>query len=148
MSRLILILALLLGTPAQAYEFRLGDYKLLEAEHISIDWWKTDYRRDSYLPEYTGYWTEGAAFNLHLRMASILKWTNKLHMDATTTGLKHCGWQFEVRMDYFDTIQPFLRHHSQHALDQRGTGYIHTGRGFPVEDLYGLSFVFHDSTRK
>ncbi len=146
MIRLLLVLLTFPSTTATALDW--DQFQLLEAEHVSIDWWKTDYKRDPYLPEYTGKWTEGAAFNLHLRFLEVFKWTNKLHMDATDTGLKHCGWEYELVMDRFARLQPFAYHHSQHSLDRRGTGFMSGGKnGFPVEDRYGIRFVFHTTSR-
>ena len=116
-----------------------SDFRLLEAEHVSVDFFKTIKKRDAYLVEDSDSFTSGNNFNLKLRILEVFRWDNKLHINSTSAQIRHVGWEFEVRMDYFTPIQPFYYHFSQHALERdRGNG------AFPVEDKYGLRFIFID----
>ena len=98
-------------------------------------------KRDAFQAENTGAWTRGAAFNFELRIAEYLKWQNHVHMDGTQAQLRNAGWQFELSVDKWQ-IQPFYFHHSQHALDSVGDSIK-----YPLEDKYGLRFVFFQKKR-
>lgn len=122
----------------------LAEFRLLDTEEISIDTWRTTARRDSYQPAYTGQWTSGSQFNFDLRMFQIFRWDNHLHLDSTDAQIRNVGWRFDIFMDFYKPIQPFYHHHSQHSLDSSE----HAIDRFPLEDEYGLRFLFYSRDSK
>lgn len=139
MSKLFLIL--LFSTSALAKDF--SKYKLLDVDTISVDYRQIKpNKREPYLPERDGEWRKGANFNLSLRLLRWIRWDNNLHMDGGSGRLYHAGWEYRFIMDAY-RVQPFMYHHSQHALEDSPNG-----NKFPVEDSYGVRFVFIEKGRK
>ncbi len=54
-----------------------SDFRLLEAEHVSVDFFKTIKKRDAYLVEDSDSFTSGNNFNLKLRILEVFRWDNE-----------------------------------------------------------------------
>lgn len=116
--------------------------RLLDVDQVYFDYRKImPGKREGYLPERDGEWTNGADFNLNIRMLHVFRWDNRFHMDGAESRLLHAGWEYRLIMDYWN-IQPFYYHHSQHALEDAPRG-----RKFPVEDSVGLRFIVIDRNK-
>jgi len=127
-------LGFLLAFASYAKAEGLQSFKI---DTMSIDVWKTKDKRYSYAPQYDSQWTHGGQFNLGLRVLNVLRWDNRFHLDNADSQVKLVGWEYRVTMDYFSKVQPFFNHHSEHLLDEGPND-----RSFPVEDKYGVSFIF------
>lgn len=115
------------------------DFKLFGLNELSIDAYRTKAKRDAYMPEYNGKWTNGAQFNLDLRLFEVFRWDNHIHLDSTQSQIRNVGWRFDIFMDYYRYIAPYYHHHSQHSLDNSE----HAETRFPIEDEFGLRFIFY-----
>lgn len=135
-GRLLLLILTLLWAP------HVSAQKLLDLDEVSVDAYNIDGKRSAYQPHLDNKWTHGGAFNLGLRVADYFRWDNRLHFSGTDGKLMDAGWEWLAIMDYFP-VQPFYKHHSQHSLDERGS----TAR-FPIENYWGLRFIFLDRRDK
>jgi hypothetical protein len=130
---------LLLLSSCMANAQSKSGFRLLDVDYVAVDYRKIlPGKREGYLPERDGEWTNGADFNLNLRFAEYFRWDNRFHMDGVDSRLLHVGWEYRLILDKYP-LQPFYYHHSQHALEDAPRG-----RKFPVEDSYGLRMVFWD----
>lgn len=137
------MLALILTT-ALGYA---GDFKLLNADYVGMEYSKILYLRDPYMPEYTSHrqeneeqWRYGAAALVDLHLIQYkdfeLYWNNRVHMDATGDQVRHVGWYWEFGSNLgTEKLDVFYRHHSRHVMED-----INEDVRFPVRDEYTVRF--------
>ena len=118
------------------------DWFLLD--HAGFEYSRYLINRDPYVPEIAPRdWEHRMAFDMDVRLAPIIKWTNTIHTSGDKGAVHHVGWEFEFVMDYFNQVQPFYYHHSQHVME-----YERPPASFPLVDRYGLRFNFYDRRRR
>ena len=148
-----LLVALLPASPAEGF-------RLLEAEYLGIEGWKTGFLRDPYFPaytseedylteqnEYTGEitevgkdesWLGGAAFRADLTLVERSKyrwyWNNRIAMDGTRHQVRHVKWWWDIGVSLGPKVDLFYEHESRHCLE------CNPGQPYPIRDVYGFRF--------
>lgn len=111
-----------------------GEWRLLDAREVSVEFWHVENQRDAYLRfndpgsdtfGETETWKYGAAMNLNVDLVRFptrqpwgIYWNNHVHMDATEAAVRHAGWLYEFGLHAGQYLDVFVRHHSRHVLDQ------------------------------
>jgi hypothetical protein len=151
----IIILLLYLIEPGILYA---GDWHLLDADYLGLEYREHRNYRDDYFPEYTTIEGEcrgitkleedskecfkyGANVLFNLNLITIpgitnIFWRNDVNMDATNKQVRHVGWNWEAGFPVGDKIELFHHHYSRHILDSDPQ----VNRGFPLRDEYVVKF--------
>lgn len=139
-SSLLFLLAL--SSPAMA-----TDYRLLDLDHIDLEYYKVVDNRDDFSsygePGSIGeHWVDGAAINFNLTAVQIddysIYWDNKVHMLDTEKQVREVGWEWTYGLDIKNKVDFFWYHHSQHVLDATGP------EPYPLQNYYGVKVNFYD----
>lgn len=143
----LLWLALLLSVPGYA-----SDWRLLELDSMSVDYFKYYHIRDPALFPHDDDLTFGAALRPNMRLLTYqdllaLTWNNEVHMSSTPSWVRHVGWHWDLGVDVGCKLRVFYEHHSQHLLDSEpefsySEGYEQR-RKFPVFDKLGIRLHLH-----
>jgi hypothetical protein len=145
-----IILALLISTAAQAQDTK-SNWRLLEADSVTMETSKVYGYRNPYMPDYdTGSggeeWRYGTAAEIDLTLVGFKSWNmfwrNRVHSHGTTNQVRHVGWYWELGFDVWpDKVELFHRHHSQHCMECDGPA---NDVGFPLLDEFALKFKLYE----
>lgn len=114
------------------------DWILLERAQFSTS--RFMFNRDPYVTELDAKdWRGMLEMRADFRVTPFLLWENRFHTSGDDSAVKHVGWEFELRIDLFDKIQPFYYHHSQHVMEEE-----RPGNSFPLQDRYGIRFNLYE----
>jgi len=122
---------------------RPSKFKLLEADEISVDALRVaDYRHGYYVKD-SDKFSHGANFNLNLRLCKYMFIENRVHFLGTPSQIRQGGWEYRAGFDMGKYLQAFYYHHSQHVFERDRGEY-----NFPLENMYGIRFIFVKKGRK
>lgn len=148
MFKKFLIVAALMSTPA------FGEFHLIEMERFDMEFYEIKNHRDSYFPyndpdkPSDEHWTNGYATNFNLNLVGTenvnLYLNNRVHGEATNSQVRQVGWKYELGVGFFDRLDLFWHHHSQHVLD--ASSNVKTR--FPLDNFYGFRMNFYQKQKK
>jgi hypothetical protein len=142
MKHILLLLVLVWGYPAIAWEFRPASL-----DKLSLDASRFGCNRDPMTPgipctDYKGRiqlnWDVGL-------LNDILKWENQIHTEGTDAKLMAVGWQYRLVLPMPGGLELFMSHHSRHTMDHAQPTIAGRDKPerYPVEDAVGLRVIFY-----
>ncbi len=150
-----LVLGVLLAGVLRPSRACASTFSLFEVDRLDMEYYKyrNGYRNpylitsgddttDGYRPMVL---VDGSELNMNLSIAKYMYWRNRFHMASDQyKHVKYVGWEYEGGLDISSLtsstipVELFQHHHSQHGLE-----YVNPrGDKFPVEDTYGIRFIF------
>lgn len=153
---ILIIWALLIATTGIADTYNGSstpkEYKLLDLNYFDMEFSKF---KCNYDPKISDGIHDCADDNYRIattfdfKALEYLKFHNWVHTETYNNRIATVGWQWEFSLTFSQYIQPFWAHHSQHVFDGPGNSMVTPegvpiGYHFPVEDSYGIKFIFID----
>jgi len=117
--------------------YLLCGFKLLEVDHVSMDFYGVVDHRDAYTYEYKDAWKRGTNFNLNLRGCEYLFLDNQIQILGTQSQVREASWKFRTGIELGTHLQLYYEHWSRHLMDTPNTEYK-----FPLDNYYGLRVIF------
>jgi hypothetical protein len=143
MRSLLVLMPMLVASPALAGEWRLLDARELSMEAYRLDDHRTaDFKYADYNdPQGREHWVGGLGLNWDIDLLKHgddgLYFRNRVHTEGTDAQLRQVGWQYELGIAAANKVEVFWMHHSQHHMDADNDG-----RRYPLDNWYGARLVF------
>lgn len=138
MLRFVLVFLIsLFSSNLYAAEYVKGNFRLLDVDELSMDYYSIKDNKHPYFDEFQDEWTEGAALNFDLSVLKYFKWKNRVYENSANQQVRQVGWKWDLALDLGKYVNLFYEHHSTHVVDSGRKAHT-----YPLENYYGVRFYF------